>query len=403
MPESPERQKPRAARRYLRQRGVAVVTVMLVIALGTITVTSMIVRQQRDFRREQNQAFVQQASALAVSGERFAAAVLFRDFDTGDRSGSDSLDDDWAQTLPPVPIDNASIEGCIVDMQGKFNLNNLVSERDPQGAVNPGLVFYQDQFRRLLHILGIDQAKAEPVFDWLDDDIDPLQNGAEDDYYSSLETPYRVRNGPMTSITELQLVKGFSPAVEEENADYDRLLPFVTVLPYQQGVFTSLNVNTAPPELIETLQDGMLGVGTDLSRWETGAYEDYPECEDLFDLSADPSAGITTGQNYTPFEDKQDFVGEAESLMNSGGSGSGTGTSAGNTATSGSGGNNSGSSGSGNNPVFDPAVNFGVTSEYFQLRVEINSESVQLVQYSLFHRSPTEGTSTVLYRSQDTL
>jgi len=252
------------------QRGVAIITAMLVIALGTITMVSITSRQQLDLQRERNEGFMQQARAFGVSGERFAQALLYRDRQDALRSNSDSLDDDWAQTIPPVPIDNASMQGCIVDMQGRFNLNNLI---DAEGkAVDIFVV----QFQRLLSELNIDQVKAQAVVDWIDTDVDTLiPDGAEDDYYTGLEVPYRAANSPFASVSELQLVKGFSSAIKEEKEDYELLLPHISVLPNPNGA-TPVNVNTATPEVLASLSDEVKPLATDLSRWETGAYEDYP-------------------------------------------------------------------------------------------------------------------------------
>ena len=89
---------------------------MLVIALGSITMVAIVSSQRFALEREKNEGAIALARDLAVSGERFAAALLYRDRQTGDRENSDSLDDDWAQPIPPIPIDDlAVIQGCIVD------------------------------------------------------------------------------------------------------------------------------------------------------------------------------------------------------------------------------------------------------------------------------------------------
>jgi len=62
-----------------RQRGVAIITAMLLIAMGTITMVAIGSRQQLDMHRERNEGIIQQARAFGVSGERFAAALLYRD------------------------------------------------------------------------------------------------------------------------------------------------------------------------------------------------------------------------------------------------------------------------------------------------------------------------------------
>jgi len=350
-----------------RQRGIAIVTAMLVVALGTITMVSIVSRQQLVLQRERNEGAIGLARDLAVSGERFAAALLYRDRQDGLRENTDSLDDDWAQTIPPVPIDEgAALQGCIVDMQGRFNLNNLV---DAEGRAVPAVV---EQLQRLLAELGIDIAKAQALTDWLDADVNAtVPDGAEDDYYSGLDPAYRAANAPMLSASEIKLVKGFSPSVEEEAEDYERLLPHVAALPTVRGP-TAINVNTATPEVIASIAADLKGLEGDLTRWETGAYEDYPECEDIFDLGADDAPeALVADQERLPYESKLLFAEEADP-------------------------------GGGNGLDLGPDSGYDVRSDYFQLRIDVLTEALRLPQYTLFERD-AQGRTRVLYRSRDTL
>jgi len=242
------------------QKGVAIITALLIVALGTIAVVAIASRQQLDLHREQNESLIQDARSFSNAGERFAAALLFLDHEAGLREKTDSLDDDWAQTIPPITIDQMSLQGCIVDMQGRFNLNNIVNV---EGAVDPA---HYDILKRLLAELGIEQTKAEAILDWVDKDVNPtIPEGAEDDYYAGLTPAYRTNNAAFTSVSELQLVKGFSPSVEEEKEDYELLLPHIAVLP-TAGRPTQINVNTATPEVIASLSDFLKPLGTSLSR-----------------------------------------------------------------------------------------------------------------------------------------
>ncbi len=346
------------------QRGVAIITALLVIALGTITMVSIASRQQLDLQRERNEGLIQQARAFGVSGERFAQALLYRDRQDAARENSDSLDDDWAQTIPPVPIDNASMQGCIVDMQGRFNLNNLVN------AEGEASEFFVGQFQRLLAELNIDEVKAQAVVDWIDTDVDPLiPDGAEDDYYTSLDFPYRSANGPMVSVSELLLVRGFSSAVQEEKEDYELLLPHIAALPTVNGP-TAVNVNTATPEVLASLSEEIKPLATDLSRWETGVYEDYPECENIFDLDAEAADSLVADRDLTPFESTLLFDQQVDS------------------ADSGA--------------EVAPAGTYDVRSDYFQVRIDVEADGIKLSQYTLFERNG-EGATRVIHRSRDTL
>lgn len=348
-----------------RQAGVAIITALLCVALGTITIVSIVSRQQFSLLQEQNEGAIQHARALAASGERFGAAILFRDFEAGLRDGTDSLDDDWATTIPPIPVDNATLQGCVVDMQGHFNLNNVI---DVEGNAAP---VYVDQLKRLLGQLNIEVTKADAIVDWIDSDINAtIPDGAEDDFYSGLTPAYRTANGPMVSVSELQLVKGFSSQVPEEFEDYKLLLPHISALPVTQGP-TPVNVNTATPEVISALSEFLEPLGADLSRWDTGAYEDYPACEDIFSLEAEEGPETLGGdtRDLTPYNSTLDFDSEA-------------------------------AQGSGEEVA--PPGSYDVRSRYFQVRIDVISEAALISQYTLFERD-NEGKTRVVYRSRDTL
>lgn len=348
------------------QRGVAVITAVLMIALCTITMVAITSQQNLDMQRERNEGLIQQARAFGLSGERFAAVLLYRDFQDGLRENTDSLDDDWAQTIPPIPIDSASMQGCIVDMQGRFNLNNVINA---EGNVAP---FYFEQLKRLLTELNIEPLKAEAILDWVDQDINAtIPEGAEDGYYTGLASGYRTANAPFVSVSELQLVKGFSSAVEEEIEDYELLLPHISALPIVNGP-TPVNVNTATPEVLASLGDEIKPLAADLSRWDTGAYEDYPECEDIFDLSADDGPDTLGGEtrDLEPYESTLLFEQQVDSAE------------------------------TGNEVA--PQGTYDVRSNYFQVRIDVETEGIRLSQFTLFERD-NEGKTRVLYRSRDTL
>jgi general secretion pathway protein K len=85
--------------------------------------------------------------------------------------------------------------------------------------------------------------------DWLDSDDLTSSGGAETPYYQTLKPPYRARNGKLATLTELLLVRGFTPEI------VGKLRPFVTVYPMQTGYDQHININTAPKEVIVALDD----------------------------------------------------------------------------------------------------------------------------------------------------
>ncbi|MCA9187036.1 MAG: general secretion pathway protein GspK [Planctomycetales bacterium] len=63
----------------------------------------------------------------------------------------------------------------------------------------------------LMQLPGMTETIADAIMDWLDDDDEPREFGAEIEYYSALPTPYEPTNGPFESVEQLMLVKGVTP------------------------------------------------------------------------------------------------------------------------------------------------------------------------------------------------
>src|SRR4029077_12156653 len=114
--------------------------------------------------------------------------------DMVDSPQSDNLGEIWATELPPLPVDGGTIQGRLEDLQGRFNLNNLINDR---GLPDPVAL---KQFERLLSLLEIDATLAGGVLDWLDPDTDVrFPNGGEDTTYAAADPPYRAANTEITT------------------------------------------------------------------------------------------------------------------------------------------------------------------------------------------------------------
>ena len=221
-----------------RQQGVAIVLAMAVVALAALTATAIMVSQSTWSRQIELSTSHAQAQRLIQAGLEWARAVLSDDRRV---SNIDTLGEPWALRLPSIPVEDGSLAGHIEDQQGKFNLNNLVVD----GKVDLAQLAH---FQRLLSILDLPPDLADALADWIDADSEPRpQGGAEDAYYLSLQPPYLAANRPLTDVAELALVRGFNGNVRA------RLRPFVTALPR----LTAINVNTASPEVISSIVDGL--------------------------------------------------------------------------------------------------------------------------------------------------
>jgi len=217
------------------QRGVALITAVLIVAIVATVAAYLGLGQHVRMRQAQNLFDRAQADAVSTAVYQWAAVTL--DEDTRlERSKVDALNEPWAQAMPPMPVKGGTVQGRISDAQGRFNVNNLVRNNKPSAA-DIGV------FQRLLFVLGLDPNLSEAVVDWIDSDSQTRPNGAEDTEYLALDPPYRAANRPLVSIDELRLIRGFTAEIVKV------LRPYVIALP----AATSINVNTAPAPVLSAL------------------------------------------------------------------------------------------------------------------------------------------------------
>ena len=224
-------------RRHDRQRGVALITAVLMVALATMLAVDVGFRGFLDQRRSGTLFALDQGYEIALGAEAWAADFLKKDMQD---SKTDHLGETWARPLPPLPIDGGTVEGRLEDMQGRFNLNNLIHT---DGTPNPEAV---KQLERILAMLEIEPNWATAMADWIDQDTQPgFPDGAEDTVYTGQDPPHLAANMPVTRVSELMVLPGFGAE------RFARLKPFVSALP----VGTPLNVCTAPGVVLDALSD----------------------------------------------------------------------------------------------------------------------------------------------------
>lgn len=215
------------------EKGVALITVMLILALATILAVSMSSRQQLDIHRSANIFNFEQAYQYVLGAESWGKQILIRD---SQDNKTDSFKDDWAMVLPALSIEGGKMTGQIEDLQARFNLNNLVFDDKPQKL-------YVERFKRLLRNLELNEDLSSVIIDWLDSNEDIGFSGAEDNEYLNLSPAYRAANQPMQDVSELLLVKGI------DFETYEKLRPYVCVLESD----TEININTASAEVLSSI------------------------------------------------------------------------------------------------------------------------------------------------------
>jgi general secretion pathway protein K len=228
-----------ATRQQRRNRGVALITAMLISALASIVAYNLAWDNTLDVRRTMVLLNHDQAVQVALGAESWVIGILHQDMED---SQTDHLAEIWASELPGLPIDGGEVFGQVEDLQGRFNVNNLV---DDNGQVDTDAL---EQFRRLLAALGLDPRFAGVAADWLDADLDAaFPDGAEDPIYTGMTPPYRSANQSLTSVSELAALDGM------DKATFDVLAPHIAALPAR----TAINVNTATAPVLQSLDENI--------------------------------------------------------------------------------------------------------------------------------------------------
>ncbi len=228
------------------QRGLALLVAILIVALGTMIAAAVAYENAMTARRgvatfgfDQSILVAQGAEALAAYGLRQIVQSDPKEIYPGQG---------WDKPLGPIEVvPGVMLEASLEDLQGRFNLNNLVRT---DGTPDPVMTA---AFTQLLALVGLEEKWTGYVVDWIDmDGIPSIPEGAEDSVYMGQTVPYRTPNRYITSASELLALPGFG------RDRYVKLAPYVTALP--NG--TTINVCTASPFVL----DAFLGAGhTDFS------------------------------------------------------------------------------------------------------------------------------------------
>lgn len=224
------------------ERGAAVISALIIVAIVAALTTSLFQRQTASVRRVENEMARVQARMMLAGGIDWARLVIR---DHGKRESTTRGDQIWATPVLDTRIERpgddrvAVFSGQIQDEQGKYNLSNLASHGVPQPE--------QEQvLRRLLGLLRLPDTLAARMIEIIaasqppalaPDVPTPAQGGHAPDARAPLPR----------GIDDVAALLGLAPAVRSE------LRRTMTVLP----LATNVNVNTAPPEVIAALVPGL--------------------------------------------------------------------------------------------------------------------------------------------------
>lgn len=248
-----------------RQRGVAVVTALLLTTLAVTIVASLFWQQQVQVRSIENQRLHSQTRWIVRSGLDLARLILRQDMlDSRTMTRADGL---WATPLAETRLDDfvkrekiegetfdATISGQNYDAQSRYNLANLASTTGAGGINKKQMAV----FARLLQLLQLDPALAKAVA------IQVARSEGAGLLQQPPGTPPTpdVEPVPAGSAQPMKMLRAedlLSVAGFDQKA-IDKLRDFVVVLP----AATPINVNTASAEVLAALINGSVSEGQNL-------------------------------------------------------------------------------------------------------------------------------------------
>jgi general secretion pathway protein K len=227
-----------------RERGVAVVTALLLTTLAITIVASLFWQQQVQVRSIENQRLQLQKQWILRGALDWSRLILREDFRIN--PNSDNLTEPWAVTLAETRLDqyvennrvegdvgDATLSGGIADAQARYNLRNLSNN----GAIEPKEV---EAFRRLLTNLRLNQSLAQATADAMATAQRASNQPAGGSGPGSTSSQSGVQLIQILNTDDLLAVPGYTPDILDKLRDYIAILP----------VGTKLNVNTAPAEVL---------------------------------------------------------------------------------------------------------------------------------------------------------
>ena len=195
------------------------------------------------------------AQRLAHAGVEWAKLVLVKSYDVNEEEELEEGEDEQVYTSALNLSKSVSVSGQSITLgSGKVE----VEIKPEQGRHNVNSID-EEQWVEILDRANIPVDQRDELIDcfvdWVDENDIHQLNGAESDDPFYEERGYEVKNGPLDSVDELLLIKGFSeeivyggPSEDEDEEPYLGIAQSLTV--WGDG---KINVNTASREVLMTL------------------------------------------------------------------------------------------------------------------------------------------------------
>ncbi|MGO1541866.1 MAG: type II secretion system minor pseudopilin GspK [Luteimonas sp.] len=236
------------------QRGVALLTVLLLVAVMAVLVMAMLDDIRFGLRRAGNAQAIAQAQWHAMGAETLAMARI-EDLARRDPAVT-TLAGGWNGRSFLFPVDDGVIRATLSDATACFNLNSVVQGvGDMFTRRGTGVRQYVALLEALRFNAAQAQALADALADWIDSDQQREGLGHEDAGYARGRDGYRTGGTLLAEPSELRAIHGYTPAV------YARLRPHVCALPTTELAPVNLNtLEDGDAPVLAMLTDGAIDV-----------------------------------------------------------------------------------------------------------------------------------------------
>lgn len=244
-------------------RGSALIIVLWVIGIMSILVSSFAFDAHIETRIISYYRKRAKAESLAFSGLEVARMLMAKS-----REVSEDYEDEADRWLSNAKdLKNGVVKGLEEELGDGTVILNIVPEpaRRNINSLGSKESEIEENLERILEVGGIPEDMwselIESFLDWTDKDDESRFDGAEtEDYYEDLEPPYQAKNGPLDTVEELLLIKGFTRPIleggslklnedDEEGVKVSGIGDLLTT--YGSG---KVNVNAASERVLRTLQ-----------------------------------------------------------------------------------------------------------------------------------------------------
>ncbi len=302
-----------ANKQTFKQKGIALISTMIVVGIATALVTSILIGQTIELTLAERSNIRRQVILYHLSVEELAKSLMSQYEESYNAPGGS-----WSQTIY-APVDNFIIEAQLFDLQTKVNINNLYnynprrSQNGRDNENNTTLKIQKFTNDYLVDILDNErmnipsQSLVYILVDWMDSNNDTITfegySGAESEAYIYREPPYKTSNRRLTSIDELALVHNYEITNSIGVSPMTLFASKTVSLPTEK--YTTINVNMllCSSDIWLTLLEADTSVINSVCVNESDSENElFEEEQQFYETVEDFFAQLKTAKNY-PFPD----------------------------------------------------------------------------------------------------